>query len=485
MNTTFFRLRSFAALAVLLSFVMLFSNCRKEKFITDSGAQLSFSTDTLTFDTVFTTIGSTTKFIRIYNTHKQSIKISDIRLGGGSSSQFRINVDGIPGAVATDMEILPEDSIYIFVEVTVDPGNQDLPFVMIDSIEFETNGNHQRVVLEAWGQDAHFFRSEAICTQTWPNDKPYVIINFLELDSGCVLTIDPGVRIYFGGGAGMFINGTSQIIANGTKEDPVVFQGIRLESFFDDLPGQWLGIFILRGSNGNSLTHTHIKNSDYGVSMGSSRDSEITASTFTFANAPDVVLDKCIIQNSFLNCVFGFLSVVTANNCLFFNAGEYMATLGLGGVYEFNHCTFANFGSNTISHQNPIILMSNLAETSQNLFLADLQATFTNSIIYGSLESEIELSQADDTLGVLFDFTFDHCLMKLDEEDFNLADTTYINVINNQDPLFLDVSEDDYHLSAGSPAIDSGATTTGLTVGLDEEMREASAPDIGAYEYVE
>jgi len=120
-------------LPVLLLFLFA---CRKDVPITDSSAKLEFSQDTLIFDTVFTSIGSTTEWLKVYNPHNRAIVISNIYLAGGKSSNFRMNVDGIPTYSEQDIEIRANDSIFIFVEVTVDPNGANNPLIIKDSIIF-------------------------------------------------------------------------------------------------------------------------------------------------------------------------------------------------------------------------------------------------------------------------------------------------------------------------------------------------------------
>ena len=160
----------------------IFSSCKKDKINTNAG--VSFSTDTLTFDTLFTSFGSTTKFFTIKNTQKEAIKISSIKLAGGATSSYRMNVDGDAGINFTDVEIPAKDSIYVFVEVTVNPNATALPFILEDSIQFLTNGNLQQVQLNAYGQNAHFFNADSIENNTvWNDDLPYVILNYLQIKS--------------------------------------------------------------------------------------------------------------------------------------------------------------------------------------------------------------------------------------------------------------------------------------------------------------
>ena len=173
-----FRLTVFFCL--IIGFLSLLPSCKKDKF--SSTGSLSFSDDTITFDTLFTTLGSTTKFFTIRNPGKQALKISNIRLENGATSSYRMNVDGDSGTSFNDVEIPAKDSIYVFVEVTVDPNSANLPFVIYDAIQFTTNGNQQKVVLEAYGQNANFFDAASIENDTvWNNNLPYVILNYLQI----------------------------------------------------------------------------------------------------------------------------------------------------------------------------------------------------------------------------------------------------------------------------------------------------------------
>lgn len=53
-----------------------------------------------------------------------------------------------------------------------------------------------------------------------------------------------------------------------------------------------------------------------------------------------------------------------------------------------------------------------------------------------------------------------------------------------QDPLFLDWPNDDFHLQSNSPAIDAGVDVS-ITTDLDGDPRPIGLPDIGMDEYVQ
>ena len=167
-------LRYTIAFFFLLSAILA---CKKESFITSSGANLFISTDSLRFDTVFTTAGSITQSFTVVNTNAQKLRLNTISLAGGNASAFKINVDGYSGPELHDIDIEANDSIYVFVSVTIQPNAANLPFLVLDSLQFSFNGNERKVQLEAYGQNAHFLRSQLLTgSVNWSNDLPYVIL---------------------------------------------------------------------------------------------------------------------------------------------------------------------------------------------------------------------------------------------------------------------------------------------------------------------
>ncbi|HNK90485.1 MAG TPA: hypothetical protein PKN63_07985, partial [Chitinophagales bacterium] len=231
---------------------MLIISCKKDKNF--SVNTLSFSNDTLKFDTVFTTLGSTTKFMTIKNNEHKAIKIEELKLS--NPSNYRINVDGDTGTIFRDIIIPANDSIYVFVEVTINPNSANLPFVLLDSIQLKMENKHQFVYLQAYGQNAHFFDGDTIQTNTtWTNDLPYVILNYLSVDKNSTLNIQSGCKVYFGGAAAMLVEGKLNIQGGNDTSEAVLFKTYRLDkdisgTAYEKYPGQWAGLFFLRGSEG-------------------------------------------------------------------------------------------------------------------------------------------------------------------------------------------------------------------------------------------
>jgi len=479
-------------LFLLSTLVILWSSCRKEEqVLKDTSARLEFSKDTILFDTVFTTIGSTTKQLKLYNKYNKKIIISSIKLAKGASSLFRLNVDGIKGPYVNDIEIPANDSLFVFVEVTVDPQNVNSPMVVTDSIIFVTNGNVQDVDLIAWGQDAHYIRPDTyikglppfsiICGSgknvNWINDKPYVIYGYAVVDSLGNFSIDAGVRVHFHNNGGLWVYKGGSIKVNGTKEFPVTFQGDRLEKDYlgqdyKDVPGQWDRIWLNEGSVDNEFNYAVIKNAFIGIQ----------AETLQKYLGNKLVLNNTIIKNISGAGILARFYVMESSNTIITNCGEHNVAITGGGDYSFKHCTFANYWKSS-TRQTSLLLIANWYKKDENTaLLGDLKnAYFGNCIVYGDLANEVAF---DGKENALFNYKFDHCLLKIDPA-VNTEDAThYNNIFKNNDPGFKDVAKGDYHLIPESFAIDKGDPAIAATVPTDIEGTSRTVnPDLGVYEY--
>ena len=455
---------------------MIFSSCNKERYVTAPGSTPAFSLDTLYFDTIFTTIGSTTRSFTVYNTYDRILKLEEVRLAGGDGSPYRINVDGLKGPVVRDVEILPHDSIFIFVEVTIDPLGNNMPLLVHDSVLFVSNGSVRDIDLVAWGQDVHLINGEILGTQTWPADKPYLIVHSMMVDTNAVLTIEKGVLVYSHFGSTIYVAG--RLLAGGTTEEPVIFCGDRLEQMYEDIPGQWSGIYFLNGSSGNRMDHVEIRNGIYGIHLGN---------FYADDPPPDLYLSNAVIMHMNWAGISSVGAVIEAENCLIADCGFFGLTLTTGGDYRFIHCTVANYWGWS-NRSTPSVVVSdyyNLNDTV--IFRGELvRADFFNTIIDGDKEDEFVVSswEAGDTLNYLLD----HVLLrkKLDGE---APDTAYYkNVWFNQDPGFVSVWDYDFHPDSLAFICDRGAMAYGLMVPFDADGHDRLAdgkPDLGAYEWID
>lgn len=455
-------------LATVVFAILFFYSCRKDSFITSADARLTLTADTLKFDTVFVTSGSTYRKFAIINSNNQKLRLSSVTLMGGVASVFKLNLDGSTATRFTDVEINANDSVLVFAQVNVDPSSASLPFVLRDSIEISFNGNTRKVQLEAWGQNAHFYRNKIVSSnETWNNDLPYVILGSLQVNANTTLTINKGCRIYLHADAPMLISGTLQV--NGLKDtaDRVYFRGDRMDEPYRDFPASWPGIFFQPTSGDNVLNYAVIKNAYQGIGV-----------TDPSPNAnPKLILNECVIDNAWDAGIVSLNSSIRARNCLISNCGKNLL-LAKGGNYQFTHCTVVTYANRYIEHKDPVLTLANFA----NNTTADLTAGFRNCIFWG------ENGLVDNEVVVLkngsgpFTVSFDHVLWKVQSAPANITST---QIINNQAPLFDSINTSrnyyDFRLQASSPAINKGMNT-GTATDLDGKPRATGLPDLGCFE---
>ncbi len=464
-------------LILVLSMGYLFS-CEDEKYLSSSDVKLRFSVDTVMFDTVFTTIGSTTQHLKIYNPFDQKILISSVKLAKGETSNFRLNINGVSANEVQNLEIAPFDSLYIFVEVTIDPSGQSLPLVVKDSIEFVTNSNRQDIDLVAWGQDFKLIRHENLKSTTWTKEKPYLVYNYAFVDSNATLTIEAGTKIYFHKDAGLYVKG--KVIAKGTVENPILFYGDRLEDVYANVPDQWNGVLLYSGSKNNEFTNVEIKNANIGLQVGNIEDEGFAS----------VKLTNVKIQNMAYAGIFAMKSDIQASNCLITNCGFYAAALLVGGTYEFNHSTIANYwgGYGFKARSTPSVLISNILNISKDKpdYIGDLvKADFGNCIIAGNAidGNELFLKRSPEAL---FNYKFDRCILQVVDTFKTNSPDHFINILKGVDPLFVDpYKKYNFELDTLSPAIDTGKISISKLFPADLKGRDRfldKGPDIGALE---
>ena len=482
-------------MCALILLGLLFNSCRDEPVFTGDNAMISISTDTITFDTVFTEVGTTTKFFKIYNEEEQTISVDEIKLVD-QTGHFRINVDGIPGNEARDVQIGAKDSIYVFVEATVDP-DQPLdisPYFIEDLVDIKVDGSLTQVKLIAWGQNANYIpgvdsRSPSgiallscdFGELTWDDPKPYVIYGSLFIDE-CTLILPPGCRIYVHGGVaindfGVYTSGLIYFLENGilrsegTAEQPVTILSDRLEENYLDVSGQWFGI-ILDGSEGNRLEHTTIRHSLTGVKVDSSASASFYACEFGHTGASGII---------------GRHANVYAENCLMHNNGGAAVGIEFGGNYEFNNCTMVNY-----DNQDEALQMANfecLNQGCSEFQQFPLKATFRNCLILGNDTDEIAFADADPDDPSQFEYRMENCFVQVDEflDEDNYPDffNNCTDCLNNppKDTLFINMDEYNFRLDTMSVPINAGRNLPFVVGDLDGNPRDDGSYDVGCYEF--
>lgn len=485
-------------------------SCKKETYTDDPAAKLAFSTDTLSFDTVFTELGSATLRFKVYNPNGQNVIISSIGLKGGETSNFRLNVNGQPGKSFTDVEIRANDSIFIFTEVTIDPNAQNNPFVIFEDVEFRTNGNNQTVVLSAWGQNAYYYKPNVFINGlppisfitdypdyfdatgnivNLPNDKPHVIFGYLMIDSAKVFNIAAGTKLHFYDQSGLWAYRGATLKVNGTPGNEVIFQGTRLEEFFDDQPGQWDRIILNEGPQDHTFDNVIIKNPFIGIQ----------AEEFYLDGVPELATNKVKLYNTTISNSAGLGMLIRNHNTqientLIVNSGNVLVAIQGAGTHNILHSTIANFWRFG-SRSDETFLMSNyfLLPTNDGGQLevgGDLNVSIQNSIIYGNNEDELS---TDSIVGAQFNYLFENCVMRSTKDTLEPGLVgKFKNMVWNplnpnsalfNNPVFVDPYVDDFLLHDQSVAIDSGdlVLTDTLLIDMKGTMRD-NLPDLGSNE---
>lgn len=457
----------------LLAFglTVAFQSCIEDGFTTSPSDQPTFSTDTLNLGQMFTLEPSPTSRLTVYNRYDKNLNISSISLRDDVDNTFRLNVDGMSGRDFTNVEIRPNDSIFVYVEATLPENGLTESFDVTSHLDFVTNGVTSTVVLRAEGTDAIRYKDLTINQNTrWTAEKPYLIYDTLRVAPGAVLTLDPGVTIHFHDKAAMKIEGT--LISNGTAEANVVMTGDRFGNVAGSLPyelmsGQWGGVYFTSSSKGNVLNYTDIRNSSEGLTFAPAEGDDYVAKIF---NSRIRNTKNYIINAEHTNLLLVGCELTDASNGILRLAG---------GRHTINHCTIANYYLFT-ALGGPAVQFEHLNEESDDESGRPyLRADFSNTILYGNGS---ELSHGDLNGTNVF---FRNCLFKAAGED----DDNFITCLWDADPLYYTVRNEyyfDYRLQPESPAIgaaDSALDTFGLT--CDRYGVQLSSPaDLGAYVFV-
>ena len=479
-------------LFILSLFVFLGAACKRENQVNpDSNLKLEFSADTILFDTVFTSLGSATHELKIYNRNHDDLKISSIRLKTGESSPYRLNVDGESATELYDKIIPAEDSLFSFVRVTINPNDLNTPFVVEDELEFITNGNTQTIKLLAWGQNANYIVADKVVTlggtpypyrivadslQTtvWTKERPYVIYGYALINSYGTLRIEAGTQVYCHQGSGILSWSDGQLIIDGTAEEPVVVQGDRLEAYYNDTPGQWEQILMMDGRAGadHKVSHAIIRNGTIGLNCQSALKATECA----------LRIDNTVIENQSGYGLFSILYAVEAKNFVIANCG-FANFWAFGGDYRLVHGTIANYwnANEHNSNENAVSVANYAIDGNNEPFYYPFRMEMDNCIIYGKQKDEIKTvfgAEADSL------YTFDHCLIK--SEKYNGTMPGFSHCLFNLDPFFANPIKPDCHIdSIASAAVGMGNPLYGNEVSIDlDGVSRVGAPDIGAYQYI-
>ena len=510
------RCRKLIKILCLLTAIVFTKACDYDlSFSPAQKKDIGFSSDTVYLDTVFTTIGSSTYNLRIYNQSNRNIEIGSIRLNQGNDSQFRLNVDGMHGQDFNDVEILAKDSIYVFIETTVDIKDYaatatkflyndqllvdehvvELITLVKDAIFLypERENGFKEIIPLGTDDEGNEFGIEGFYLEedelVFTNERPYVIYGYAGVPPEKTVSFEPGTRIHFHDNSGLIAAQLSSIHVLGEQstdpelqEGEVIFEGDRLEPFFENIPGQWGTIWLTAGSTNHIFRYATIKNASVGILMDYNDETE----------NPTLVLEQTQIHNSSSVGLWAKTGHVRSVNSIFGNAGNASFYGNLGGSYEFTHCTFANYWNRSFRSTPAVILNDYVPISETEYFITPLEkAVFANCIIDGNQTVEFGVEQKGEQQ---LSFTLDHTALRFSPADETIyenpyydfsSSTLYPKLILNKQTAFHQPTENDFRISQDSEVIGLGKNTHAADVPLDlKGIDRTITPDLGALQHV-
>lgn len=410
-----------------------------DSWTTDTDARLTFSQDTVAFDTVIAGQSSTTRTLMVRNENDKGLRISRVQLREGASSLFRVNVDGqyLSGGEGEEYEVRRKDSIYVRLEVCLpETGGTDILHYE-DELRFTLeNGQMQRVVLTADGMDVDIIRGLHVSADTLlQSARPILLYDSLRVDSGATLTLAPGTTLMMHDHVEILLHGTLKAI--GTPDQPITLRGDRVDRMFpylpyDNTPNRWGGIHIYGTSLDNELAYCDIHSGDYGIVCDST-------TVGLSAQRPALTMTNCVVHNvggvglQLQDCVTRIVGTQISN------------TLGhcvdiLGGDHLFVHTTIAQYYPFDAS-RGDALFMGNTIGMNGDLYHHLERAHFLNCVITGYAEDVIMGSIVEGS-DYQCNYLFDHCFLRTVESD----DTErFVEVVYDNDDLELE-GEDNFTL---------------------------------------
>lgn len=473
---------------LLISMAVAFTSCSdNDSFTTSPSNLLTFGQDTLSLDTVFSTIPSPHKLLMVHNYSGDGIRITNTRLQNGNQTGFRVNVNGTylseaMGYQVNDMELRNGDSLRIFVEVTT-PNNLDtLPKLVSDNIVFTLeSGVRQQVNLKAWSWDAILMKGITVNNDTTianPHGKPIVVYDSILVKENATMTIAPGTTIYFHNGAGIDVYGTLKAV--GEKDKEITLRCDRLDRMvsnltYDNNPGQWGGIRLRPASYDNEVAYVDIHGGT----------TALHCDTATDASRLKLYLHNSSIHNMKGCGVKAANCFINIENTQISNAMDTCLAV-IGGNVNVNNSTIAQYFPFD-ANRGPALTFANAKYDSYYL----LNMTVRNSIIKGYADDVIYWSRG--TLDNPLEVKFENCLLRtplpttsdsemfidcIHEDPADTLTTGYNSFVRFDTDFFFY----DFTPKEGSPAIGKANPSTALPEDRNGKPRNMEKPDIGCYE---
>jgi len=456
-------------LAFILILTGIFSTaCRKNLNIKNDTGKLSLSADTLVFDTLFTTYNSPTARLYVRNRTNGRLDIDFMGIEN-ANTDFSLIIDGVKSNQVKNYSLAAGDSLLVFASYkarTQTPQN----YLAEEIITFKVNGHIQQVVMKCFSVNGVMLYKSLPSSNYVMQDTAYIIRDTLSVAVGQTLTINNKARIYFDNGAAILVRGTLKV--QGTKDNPITFQGVRLDDKYKERAGQWSGIYFFTTAKDNEVHYAEIKNANYGLYAAYPQmDSNVK-----------LVVSHSKIHDMVVAGITGAETKLYAYNTLIYDCGQSAVQMLAGGTYQYDYCTFYGDASKYTHEQPTLVALDYFGDPRSPIATGALNLIMRNTIVYGNGKPEDEFFVGLVT-NLPFGYSITNCLLKTKNfanQDF-ISNPSYKNIIN-QNPLFENTGDKKFFLKAESPAKNQATVIAGITKDIEDNTRSGLTPTIGAYE---
>lgn len=447
---------------------VLNTSCRKNLNLKNTTDKLSLSADTLVFDTLFTTYNSPTArlYVRNRTTGRLDIDFMGIE---NPNTDFSLIIDGVQSNQVKNYSLAAGDSLLIFASYkTKTQTSQN--YLAEEVITLKANGHVQQVVMKCFSVNGIMLYTSLPSPNYVMQDTAYIIRDTLSIAEGQTLTITNKARLYFDNGAAILVRGTLKV--QGTKDNPITFQGVRLDDKYKERAGQWSGIYFFNTSKDNEVKYAEIKNANYGLYVAYPQ----------VDNNVKLVVGHTKIHDMVAVGLTGAETKIYVYNTLIYDCGESAVQMLAGGTYQYDYCTFYGDASKYTHEQPTLLALDYFGDPENPATTGALNLIMNNTIVYGDGKPEDEFFVGLVTT-LPFGYSITNCLLKTKNfanQDF-ISNPIYKNILN-QNPKFENTAEKKFTLQSDSPAKGQAQPITGITIDIEDNLRNATNPTIGTYE---
>lgn len=487
--------------ALLFCLETLTVSCRDNLGEFETGRNpLWFSSDTVFFDTIISTLNMPVKRFTIHNRSQKPVKISRIYIRSGESGfrqgAFRFTVNGDTSGEVRDLLIEGRDSVFVFVRTGIPLSGQNLPFIVDAYFQCDMADckSSQSVYLYAFGQDAHYWHPDRLLVKPYPNadkpnvidtqyiryfiwspqthsfeanDKPYAIFGYLTVEEGQTLDIPAGTRLHFAPGSGIWVQKGGTLRINGTLERPVLLSGLRLDTLYKNQAGQWGHVWLDAESKGHQIRYAIIENGTNGLWLDSVANPT--------GETPNLLLENTIIKNM-ANCgLTTYSNHVQGHNLVIGNCKNGVV-LKRGGRCQLVHCTLGDFSGNNAGDGYSLKMEDESLSGNTRSFSGCL---FVNCIFCGISSNQIYLDLTNNQDN---DYLFDHCLIRQREATHFGNINKFPVCLFNLDPKFYNPQKADFRIADTTSAAYGKGLPTNVFTDITN-LERPLFPTLGAYEY--